>query len=96
MKKLKDYQLIIVGLLITTGAILSTSILANAVVEYQKLQNQTIRVTGSASQNVTSDFATLTIRFSARTVDLKTGYSKMDTDANKIKEFLTSNGLEDD
>lgn len=96
MKKLKEYQLIIVGLLIATGAILSTSILANAVVEYQKLQNQTIRVTGSASQNVTSDFATLTIRFSARTVDLKTGYSKMDTDANKIKEFLTSNGLEED
>lgn len=96
MKELKDYQLIIVGLLITIGAILSTSILANAVVEYQKLQNQTIRVTGSASQNVMSDFASLTIRINARANDLKIGYAKMDNDAKDIKEFLVSNGLEED
>jgi len=96
MKNLKDYQIIIVGLLIATGAILSTTILANAVVEFQKLQNQTIRVTGSASQNVTSDLATLNIRISSRTSDLKSGYLKMNNDANNIKEFLTTNGLEED
>ena len=96
MKNLKDYQIIIVGLLIAVGAILSTSILANAVVEFQKLQNQTIRVTGSASQNIISDFASLTIRFTARATDLKSGYAKMDNDAKNIKEFLISNGLEED
>lgn len=94
MQNFKDYQVVILGLLIAAGAILSTTILANAVVEFQKLQNQTIRVTGSASQNVTSDYATLALRIAARTPDLKSGYAKMESDANTVKEFLTRNGID--
>ena len=94
MNNIKDYQVVILGLLIAAGAILSTTILSNAVVEFQKLQNQTIRVTGSASQNVTSDFATLALRITARTPDLKSGYAKMENDANIIKDFLVKNGID--
>lgn len=71
MQNFKDYQVLIVGLLIAAGAVLSTTILAKSIVEFQKLQNQTIRVTGSASQNVTSDLATLALRIATRTPDLK-------------------------
>ena len=91
----KDYQVIIVGLLIAAGAVLSTTILAKSVVEFQKLQNQTIRVTGSASQNVTSDFATLSLRITARTPDMKSGYAKLDSDVKAIKTFFTENGLDE-
>ncbi len=91
----KDYQIIIVGLLIAAGAVLSTTILAKSVVEFQKLQNQTIRVTGSASQNVTSDFATLALRIATRTPDLKSGYAKLESDVKAIKEFLTSKGIDE-
>ncbi len=90
----KDYQVIIVGLLIAAGAVLSTTILAKSVVEFQKLQNQTIRVTGSASQNVTSDFATLSLRIATRTPSLKSGYAELDSNVKEIKSFLTENGMD--
>jgi len=92
---LKDYQVVLLGLLIAGGAILSTSILSGAVVEFQKLQNQTIRVTGSASQQVTSDYGVLTLRINARTTDLKGGYAKLASDVNTIKEYLKSKGIDE-
>ncbi len=92
---LKDYQVVTVGLLVALGAILSTTILAKSVVEFQKLQNQTIRVTGSASQNVTSDFAALNLRISTRKPDLKTGYAKLESDVKVIKEFFAANGIDE-
>lgn len=95
MNNLKEYQIIVFGLLIAIGAILSTTILAKSVVEFQKLQNQTIRVTGSASQNVTSDFATLSLRISTRTPDLKSGYAKLEKDVKEIKDFFVQNELDE-
>lgn len=95
MNNLKEYQIIAFGLLIALGAILSTTILAKSVVEFQKLQNQTIRVTGSASQNVTSDFATLSLRISTRTPDLKSGYAKLERDMKTIKDFFIQNELDE-
>ncbi|MBO7673223.1 SIMPL domain-containing protein [bacterium] len=92
---LKDYQVVVLGLLIACGTVLSTAILSKAVVEFQKLQNQTIRVTGSASQNVSSDFAVLSLRINARTPDLKSGYNKMNSDVKAIKEFLMEKGIDE-
>ena len=92
---LKDYQVVLLGLLIAAGTVLSTVILSKAVVEFQKLQNQTIRVTGSASQNISSDFAVLSMRINARTPDLKSGYNKINSDVKAIKEFLKSKGIDE-
>jgi len=92
---LKDYQVVVLGLLIAAGTVMSTMILSKAVVEFQKLQNQTIRVTGSASQNISSDFAVLSMRINARTPDLKLGYNKMNSDVKAIKEFLKEKGIDE-
>lgn len=93
--QIKDYQIVILGFMIALGSIFSTYILSQSIVEFQKLQNQTIRVTGSASQKVTSDKASWTIHI--KTVDplLKDGYAKLNSDTNKVKAFLTSNGIDD-
>lgn len=93
--QIKDYQIILLGVFISLGCILSTYIFSGAVVEFQKLQNQTIRVTGSASQKVTSDRASWTINFRTKQPLLKEGYSKINSDAKKIKQFLIANGIED-
>ena len=93
--QIKDYQVFLLGVMIALGSIASTGILSNAVINYQKLQNQTIRVTGSASQKVTSDSASWTIRFSTQNPSLKGAYSKLEADSNKIKEFFKSQGIED-
>lgn len=93
--QIKDYQVLLLGVCIALGTIVSTYVLSGAVVEFQKLQNQTIRVTGSASQKVTSDSASWTINFRTKQVLLKDGYSKLNADSKKIKQFLIANGIEE-
>ena len=93
--QIKDYQIVILGLLIAVGSIFSTYILSKSVVEFQKLSNQTIRVTGSASQNVTSDSASWNIDLHTKQPTLKQGYAKIKSDAKKVKKFLLDNGIEE-
>ena len=94
--QIKNYQVIILGVLIALGAVCSTYILSKSIVEFQKLQNQTIRVTGSASQKVMSDSASWTINVRTKKSTLKEGYSQLSIDMKKIKAFLVSNGIDED
>lgn len=93
--QIKDYQVVILGVAIALGCICSTYILSKAIVEFQKMQNQTIRVTGSASQNVTSDSAAWTINVKTKKTTLKEGYTQLSSDVKKIKDFLLSNGIDE-
>ena len=93
--KIKDYQIVLLGICIALGCVVSTYILSGAIVEFQKIQNQSIRVTGSASQKVTSDRAAWTINFRTKQPLLKDGYAKLNSDAKKIKDFLVKNGIEE-
>lgn len=95
IREIKDYQIVILGLIIAFGAILSTYILSHAVVSYQKLQYQTLAVTGSASQEITSDLAVWKAHCTTQSKDLKTGYAKINADKKHIMEFLISNGMEE-
>lgn len=93
--QIKDYQIVLLGVMIALGSVFSTYILSKSIIEFQKLQNQTIRVTGSASQNITSDSSSWIINLRTRTATLKEGYAKLNSDAKKIKEFLTANGIDE-
>jgi len=93
IKQIKDYQIIVFGLIVALGAIFSTSIFTKSIIKYQKLQNQTITVTGSASENVKSDLAVLNIGYREQAKTLKDGYLLMDKDKEKIKTFLINNGI---
>ncbi len=94
--QIKDYQIVLLGVMIALGCIFSTFILSKSIVEFQKLQNQTIRVTGSASKKVTSDSASWTIRFSSTKPILKEGYFQIQSDAKKIKDFFSTYGINED
>ena len=63
IKAIKDYQIVVFGVIIALGAIFSTAIFTKSVIKYQKMQNQTISTTGSASKSVKADFATITINY---------------------------------
>lgn len=91
--QIKDYQVVVLGVIIALGCIFSTYILSKGIVEFQKIQTQTIRVTGSASQNVKSDRASWTINFRTKKTTLKDGYAKLNADSKVIKAFLIDNGL---
>lgn len=93
--EIKDYQIVLLGVMIALGSIVSTSILSKSLVEVQKFQNQTIKVTGSASTNVTADKAAWSINVKTVQPTLKEGYAKIGSDTEKIKKFLTSNGIKE-
>lgn len=96
IKEIKDYQIVLLGIIIALGAILSTYIFSHAVVAYQKLQNQALTVTGSASQDVKSDLAVWKAYYEVRSKDLKTGYAKINADKNNVKSFLIANGIKEE
>jgi len=93
--QIKDYQVVLLGVMIALGSIFSTYILSKSIVEFQRLQNQTIRVTGSASQNVTSDSASWYVDFNTQQPTLKEGYAKINEDSKKIKDFFISKGIDE-
>ena len=92
---IKDYQVVVLGIIISLGCVFSTYILSKAVVDFQKIQTQTIRVTGSASQQVTSDSASWTVTLRTKNSTLKDGYAKLSTDAKLINKFLLAKGFDE-
>ena len=93
--QIKDYQIVILGLLIAIGSICSTYVLSEGIIKFQQLQNQTIRVTGSASQNITSDRASWSLQIRNIKPTLKEGYAKLNADTKIVKEFFTANGMDE-
>ena len=88
IREVKDYQIIILGLLIALGAIISTYVLSNAVISYQKMNTQALSVTGSASQEIKSDLAVWTLSYEVRSKDLKSGYAKINSDKKGMTQYL--------
>lgn len=96
LREIKDYQIIVLGLIIALGTVFSTFVISHAVISYQKLNKQALTVTGSASRSLKSDLAVLKIFYEVRNKDLKLGYAKINTDKNSVKEFLVSNGIKEE
>lgn len=95
IKEIKDYQIIVLGIFIALGVLLSTIVLSNAVISYQKLNKQALSVTGSASRNVKSDLAVWKAYYQVRSKDLKSGYAKIDQDKKAVTDFLVANGMKE-
>ncbi len=91
--QIKDYQVVLLGVMIALGSVASTFILSKAVVDFQKIQTQTIKVTGSASQNVTSDRSSWGFSFKTTKPTLKECYAKLNQDKKVIEDFLKANNI---
>ena len=88
LKFIQDYQKIIVSGIIGLSIICASSIASGAIVKYQKLQNQTITVTGSAQAEIYSDFAVLTVGYKTQAKTLQEGYKKMNAYKDVIVKYL--------
>ena len=95
LREIKDYQIVVLGLLIALGTVLSTYILSLSIIKFQEMNTQALSVTGSASQNVKSDFAVWKGYYESRNANLKTAYAKLEADSNAIKVYLKEKGIED-
>jgi hypothetical protein len=93
---LKNSQIIILGICIAAATIVSSMILSGGVLKVMKFTREQISVTGSATEEIRSDYIIWKGNFSRRDTSLKTAYASLKSDLQKIKNYLKSKGVADD
>jgi hypothetical protein len=92
-KVLRSSQIIILGVCIAAATIISSVILSQGFLKITKFVREQIAVTGSAQENIKSDYIVGTGSFSRRETDMATSYKKLQEDLEKVKTYLVSKGI---
>jgi len=90
---LKNSQIIILGICIAAATIVSSMILSGGVLKVMKFTREQISVTGSATEEIRSDYIIWKGNFSRRDTSLKAAYASLKSDLEKIKSYLKSKGV---
>ena len=93
---LKNSQIIVLGICIAVATIVSSVILSGGILKVMKFTREQISVTGSATKEIRSDYIVWVGEFSRREADLKTAYTNLKADLDKVKAYLASKGVKDD
>ncbi|MBL7730056.1 MAG: SIMPL domain-containing protein [Chitinophagaceae bacterium] len=88
---MKNY---IIAAIVAVAAIFSFMVLGNAY-KYKYKTNETISVTGLAEKNFVSDLIVWSGHYNRLTRDLKTAYTQLKEDENKIRTYLKGKGVQD-
>ncbi|MDP3790301.1 MAG: SIMPL domain-containing protein [Candidatus Omnitrophota bacterium] len=94
-KILRNSQIVILGICIAVATIASSVILSQGFLKVMKFTREQISVTGSATEEIKSDYIVWQGWFSRREVDLKTAYKKVKEDLDRVKAYLVSKGVGD-
>ena len=86
-QKLKDFQLLLVGIVVMAGILLSAKIVTNNIAQ------SGIAVTGSAYEIVTSDSATLRLNINTREATKAGAYQLLKNQIPMVKAYLLENGV---
>ena len=92
----KNSQIIVLGICIAVATIVSSVILSGGILKVMKFTREQISVTGSATKEIRSDYIVWDGQFSRRETDLKTAYSNLKSDLDKVKAYLNSKGVRED
>lgn len=92
----KNSQIIVLGICIAVATIVSSVILSGGFLKVMKFTREQINVTGSATKEIRSDYIVWDGQFSRRETDLKTAYSNLKSDLDKVKAYLNSKGVKED
>ena len=93
---LKNSQIIVLGICIAVATIVSSVILSGGFLKVMKFTREQISVTGSATKEIRSDYIVWKGDFSRREADLKTAYTNLKSDLDKVKAYLGSKGVKED
>lgn len=88
-------HLILPSVILVLGMIVSTAIIANAVVEFKSL-DQTVFVTGSARKQITSDMSLWTVNISHDAPKLAEAYALVSKDTPAVVDYLLKKGITSD
>ncbi|HHV11274.1 MAG TPA: SIMPL domain-containing protein [Clostridiales bacterium] len=86
---------IIVALILTMGIIAASLIGVNGLVKIKSARTSLV-VTGSAKQQITSDLIVWSGYFNSKSPVLTDAYTKLETDRDKVKKYLVSQGIGED
>ena len=90
---LKDSQIIVLGVCIAVATIVSSLILSKGFLKVMKFTQQVISVTGSAQQNIKSDYIVWNGGFTSREADLPSAYKKLQADLVLVLAYLEGKGV---
>lgn len=90
---LRNTQVVILGVCIAVATIVSSVILSQAFLRFQKATREVITVTGSANRQITSDLVIWQANLSVRELDLAKGYKRLNADLEKVKQYLQAKGI---
>ena len=87
LEKIEKFQILLLGLLLALGAIISTAIFANT------MSKDVITVTGSYSQEVTSDKGKFDFYINSREATRAKSYAVLNKQIPEIEKYLISKGF---
>lgn len=93
---MRNSQIIILGICIAVATIASSIILSQGFLKVMRFTREQIAVTGSAQQEIVSDYATWTGSVAKREPDLKEAYRNLAADIAKTRFYLTTQGVTPD
>ena len=95
-RMLRNSQIIVLGICIAVATIVSSIILSGGFLKVMKFTREQISVTGSATEEIRSDYIIWKGNFSRRDTSLKAAYASLKSDLEKIKSYLKSKGVAED
>jgi hypothetical protein len=93
LRVLRNTQVVILGVCIAGATIVSSVILSQAFLKFQKAAREVITVTGSANKQITSDLVVWEASLSVRDPDMAKGYKRLNADLEKVKQYLQAKGI---
>jgi len=90
----KNSQIIVLGVCIAVATIVSSVILSSGFLKVMKFTREQIKVTGSATREITSDYIVWNGVFSRRDPDLKKAYTVLQSDLEKVKAYISTKGVD--
>ena len=90
---LRNTQVIILGVCIAVATIVSSVVLSQTFLKFQKATREVITVTGSAVKPITSDYVVWNAQLSLRDIELVKGYKRLNADLDKVKQYLLAKGI---
>ncbi len=85
--KIEKFQILLLAVIFTIGGILATGMVVNS------LANNSVSVTGSYSQNVTSDNGMLEVELNARKANKSAAYETLNKQRPVVIEYLNKQGF---
>jgi hypothetical protein len=90
---LKNTQIIILGLCIAGATIGASIIFSRGFLSVTKFMREQITVTGSAQQEIKSDYAVWIGTFARREILMADAYKKLGEDLEKVQKYLAGQGI---